>query len=105
MTDVPYRPLGLIKTALESLGFEISHYYEDLIFVNHNAFLLLMERRGAEVSLFFNTESTPQLREEISSSLQKAGTSVHLSITRSGTYSLIANEADATLDLRFSPAL
>lgn len=37
---VPYRPLGLVKEALEQIGIEVSYAYEDLVFIQHNHFLL-----------------------------------------------------------------
>lgn len=102
MEDVPYRPLGLIKTTLENLGFEVSHCYDDLIFVNHNAFLLRMEEEGQNVSLLFNTESTPEIRGDISNTLAEAGKLANLNITRRGTYKIVADEENATLDIHFS---
>jgi hypothetical protein len=97
----PYRPLGLIKNMLDELGLELTHYYEDLIFVQHSALLLRMEERGEDVSLFFNTESDPAKREEIIVALTAAGGEQNIAITRRGTFSLTPNEADQSLDITF----
>lgn len=37
---LPYRPLGMVKAMLETIGIEITYSYEDLIFIQHNHFLL-----------------------------------------------------------------
>ena len=67
---VPFRPLGILKMLLETLGFEVTHCYEDLVFIEHNAFLMRMEAKGEAVSLFFNTESDRDKRDEIEALLK-----------------------------------
>ena len=99
---VPFRPLGILKTLLEALGFEVTHCYEDLVFVEHNAFLLRMEAKGEEVSLLFNTESDVDKREEIEELLKSAGNAHKLVISCSGTYQMTAGEADGTINLEFT---
>jgi hypothetical protein len=98
---IPFRPLGILKTALESLGYQVTHCYEDLVFIEHNAFLLRMEEKGEEVSLFFNTESEPDKRAGIAEALTSAGNHHRLAITRLGTYQLTPNEGNNSLSLKF----
>lgn len=98
---VPYRPLGILKTLMENLGFEVSHCYEDLVFLAHNAFLLRMEDKGEEVSLLFNMDSDPGKRHEISELLAAEGKKHHLIISSPGTYRITANEGDDTINLEF----
>lgn len=104
MNTIPHRPLGLIKAILENIGFTISHCYEDLVFIEQNAFLLRMEKKGENVSLFFNKESTLDARQEIHSLAQAAGKAEGLNLSRIGTYTLTANHND-TLDIHFSDDL
>lgn len=98
---VPFRPLGIIKMLMEGLGFEVTHCYEDLVFIEHNAFLLRMEAKGEEVSLLFNTESDVNKRKEIEEQLKTAGKEHNLIISCSGTYQMTAGEADGTINLEF----
>jgi hypothetical protein len=98
---VPYRPLGILKTLMDSLGFEVSHCYEDLVFFAHNAFLLRMEDKGEEVSLLFNVDSDPGKRLEITELLASEGKKHHLVISCPGTYRITANEEDDTINLEF----
>jgi len=98
---IPYRPLGILKTLVESLGFEVTHCYEDLVFIEHNAFLLRMEERGEKVSLFFNVASDVEKRAEIAERFISEGKVHNLVISCPGTYQMTANEADGTISLEF----
>ena len=98
---VPYRPLGILKSVVESLGFQVTHCYDDLIFIEHNAFLLRMEGRGEEVSLFFNTESDADKRDGIAELFNTEGKAHDLIITCPGTYQMTPNEADGTISIEF----
>jgi len=98
---VPYRPLGLLKTLIESLGFQVTHCYEDLVFIEHNAFLLRMEERGEEVSLFFNVDSEVDKRDGIAELFSTVGKTHSLVISCSGTYRMTPNEEDGTISLEF----
>ncbi len=99
--QVPYRPLGIIKTILESLGFEVTHCYEDLVFVEHNAFLLRMEEKGEEVSLLFNMESDEDKRDEIAALIKNEAEKHHIITSCPGTYQMTPNETDGTINLEF----
>lgn len=98
---IPFRPLGILKTILETIGFEVTHCYEDLVFVEHNAFLLRMEAKGEEVSLLFNTESDVDKRDEIEELLNNACKIHNLVISCSGTYQMTPNETDVTINIEF----
>jgi hypothetical protein len=99
---VPYRPLGLLKNLTETLGFTISHCYEELVFIEHNALLLRMEEVGKKVSLFFNDESDTDKRDGIADVFIQEGQKQMLEITQAGTYKMKANETDGTLDIEFA---
>lgn len=98
---VPFRPLGILKMVLENIGFEVTHCYEDLVFIEHNAFLLRMEEKGEDISLLFNSESDIDKRGEIAELLKKSGKTHDLVIAPVGTYTMIPNETDGTINLEF----
>ena len=100
-TPIPCRPLGLIKDLLEKHGFNATHCYEDLVFIEHNAFLLRMEKRGEDVSVIFNSESELEKRGQISGALAEAGKEYGLIITKNGTYELTADEENSNLMIEF----
>ena len=99
--SVPFRPLGILKNVMENLGFEVTHCYEDLVFVEHNAFLLRMEAKGEEVSLLFNTESDVDKRDAITKRFTTEAKAHNLVISRAGTYQMTPNETDGTITLEF----
>lgn len=51
------KPLGIVKEILESIGIEISYAYDDLVFVNHNAFLLQFADNKDQIILHVNCET------------------------------------------------
>ena len=89
---VPFRPLGLIKEVIETIGLGITHVFEDLVFVEHNAFFLQMGERGEEVHLYFNAESAVDSRQEIARQLAEEGRQVGLLIKRQGTFRMTQEE-------------
>lgn len=98
---VPYRPLGLIKELLESHGLFVTHCYEDLVFIEGNAFLLQMGEKGDDVSLVFNTGCGGDKREEIEQLLIPTGLNLGMKIGAKGSYSLTQNEEDSTISIAF----
>ncbi len=102
MTDsvsIPYRPFGLIKQLLEEIGFEVTHCYEDLIFIEHNPFLVQMGEKGEEVNIWFNADCEMDARSDIMQSLQ--GNAGSFLIAENGTYTMEPNEEDQTFQLKF----
>jgi hypothetical protein len=99
--EIPYRPLGLIKQLLETHGFSVTHCYEDLVFIEHNAFLLQMGNKGADVSLVFNVDCTPDMKIKIEQALVAAGQESGLNIKAEGSYRLTPNPENDTLDIEF----
>lgn len=99
--DVPYRPLGLIMEAVEQMGLEVTHAYEDLVFIEHNAFLLRMGSEGTQVHLYFNEDCEPDQRDPLHEQLSAFGAEYGLKILRSGTYTMEQRE-DEQVDIHFT---
>jgi hypothetical protein len=99
--EVPYRPLGLIKELLENLGFSITYYYDDLIFTEHNAFLLQMGEKGEDITLVFNTDCKTDTRESIAQALTTAGLEVGLHLRSQGSYKVTSNTENDAIDIEF----
>ena len=99
--EIPYRPLGLIIEAIESMGLEVTHAYEDLVFVSHNAFLLRMGSKGEMVHMYFNEESEPDKRPLLHEQLSSLGAERGLKILWSGTYTMEQRD-DEHVDIHFA---
>jgi hypothetical protein len=98
---VPLKPLGIIKEMLDGIGLQITYAYDDLLFVEHNAFLLQMGKLGEEVLLYFNTESAREKRDDITNLLKECGRQYRFQVNRKGTYSIVQNEQQNELQLQF----
>ena len=97
--DIPCRPLGLLRELVEVMGLQITHVFEDLLFIEHNAFLLQMGEEGADVRLWFNSQSLPAERPAIAATLTAAGMERGLRIDRRGTFRLTQEEGAEQLQL------
>ena len=100
--SIPYRPLGHIREVITAMGLEVTHAFDDLVFIEHNAFLLQMEEVGEKVSLYFNTDSDVTVRSDIAAKLAEVGATQQLSITRKGTYTVIEGEGEDSFQLAFN---
>lgn len=98
---VPYRPLGHIREMINALGLEVTYIYEDLVYIEHNAFLLQMGERGELVYLYFNTASDPAERDDIAGQLEKAGRARELSVQRKGTFSMSQVPDEERIEMAF----
>ncbi len=99
---VPLRPLGLAKDLIEAVGLDVTYVYDDLIFIEHNAFLLQMEEQGENIGVWFNTESTSADRPEITTKLKAAGKELSLKVSDKGTFSIARQGDDETFQIVFN---
>lgn len=53
------KKLGIVRNIVESVGMEVTHVYEDLVFLNHNAFLLRFADSDNSVLMHGNNEADP----------------------------------------------
>ena len=97
----PLKPLGIIKEMLDGIGFEITYAYDDLIFIEHNAFLLQMGTTGEEVRLYFHTDSSMEKRADITNLLKECGRQYRFIVDRKGTYTVAQNECREEFQLQF----
>lgn len=97
---VPPRPITRVLQMLEPLGLEVTHMYEDLVFVDRNAFLLRFEEKGENITLFFNADATPADRIPVLESVSTTGKTQGLTITCGGTFTMTQRD-DEQIDIRF----
>lgn len=85
---VPFRPITRIQEMLDSIGLSITYAYDDLVFIEHNAFLLLFEKEHKHISLYLNVQSEKAEREGIINKLQTAASERDLIITSKGFFEM-----------------
>lgn len=98
---LPYRPLGQIATMLETIGFQVSHWYEDLVFMEHNAFLLQMGEKGEDLGVWFNVDCEPDKMDEVMDAFKDQESLFSFHIQKSGSYKMVAGQEDETLQIEF----
>lgn len=102
MENTPLRPLGTVMELIESIGHEVTYAYEDLVFVDHNHFLLQFGPESHSLDLFFNTECSADEAETITSKMLSAAPPMGLNIRSKGTYTMSETEG-SNLQITFHP--
>lgn len=100
MSTVPYRPLGHISAVMEKMNLEVTFAYENIVYVSHSAFILVMGEIGEEVFLYFNIESNEEDRQEILRQLTEAATGSELSFIDSGFFEM-NQKGQEEIELKF----
>ncbi|MGL1932515.1 MAG: hypothetical protein OCC45_12285 [Desulfotalea sp.] len=99
MTISP-RPLGLVKQIIDATGLSITHVWDNLVFIEHNAFILQFGDKGEDILLHFNKDSEEDKRDEITEKLITEGKKLKLIVSYAGTYSLTQKD-DENIDIEF----
>ena len=98
--DSEARPLGKITAILADLGLEVTYAYDDLVFVQHSAFLLQFTDEPKILKLFTNSECDQVDANAVASSIVLAFDNDGFIANPSGRYTLTQNE-DQTIRLEF----
>jgi hypothetical protein len=85
---VPLRPLNRIQYVLEKLGLKITYAYDDLIFVEHNAFIIKMGERGEDVSVYVNIDADVKEYPSIIEKLSHEGNKEELTVKCNGKFKM-----------------
>ncbi|AAM71946.1 MAG TPA: hypothetical protein DEB17_02490 [Chlorobaculum sp.] len=103
MEQTPLRPLGEVMAMIEALGHEVTYAYDDLVFINHNDFLLQFDAAEPNaLALFFNTECNAAEADHVAARMIPEGIEKGLIIRRKGTYTMTEAESD-NLQITFNP--
>ncbi len=94
------KPLGKITAILADLGLEVTYAYDDLVFVQHSAFLLQFTDQPNVLKLFTNTDCDPKEANDVACNIVFAFHEGGFIADPSGHYTLIQNN-DETLKLEF----
>ena len=98
------RPLGVVKEIVESIGMSISYAYEDLVFLEHNGFLLQFTDDVQEQLLIHaNSDADTATINADAGRLQKAALKMGMKFYLGQPYSL-SQKDDGMIDIHFHPA-
>lgn len=98
--SVHYRPLGMVKEALEQIGIEVTYAYEDLVFIQHNHFLLQFGKTGAILFFYANVDTAEHEADQLFTDVRTAASGKGITLLHRGRYQLTA-DTDEHLSLRF----
>jgi len=94
------RALGIVREIVADLGHEVSYPYDDLVFVDHNAYLLQFTASPETLDLYFNIEFPDEDAEKAAAELAAAAEKREMRIERKGHYEL-AEKPDDNLEIKF----
>jgi hypothetical protein len=104
MMTITFRPLGEVKMILEEAGIELSYAYDDLVFVDHTAYLFQFDDKNpANLKLFFNTEIDKEEASSIEKKLIPIAQKRKFRLTNSGYFSVKQKEDTEELEILFFP--
>ena len=99
-SDLDTKPLGKITAVLADLGLEVSYAYDDLVFVQHSAFLLQFTDVRSALSLYINKECNPAEANDVAAMIVLEFDKVGFCVTPIGRYTLTQDD-NAMLELTF----
>ena len=94
------RPLGKVKELVESVGMGMSFAYEDLVFLEHNAFILQFGEDNESLIVHTNEEADPTELAAGLANLEKAASSCALQVIKGNVYRL-SQAGDEKITLEF----
>lgn len=101
MTEVIAKPLGKITALLADCGLEVTYAYDDLVFVQHSAFLLQFTAAPKSLKMFINTECDPATAADVQKQMLEAHAQSGFSLVPAGYFTISENNNE-TIDLKFS---
>ena len=94
-------PVGKVMNWLEAAGFEVSYLYEDLIFVESNAFLIRFESADPNsILIYTNSECETIKASALKQFLLDEAKKHELMLIIKGTFTL-SQRNDDEIDIRF----
>jgi len=94
------RALGVVKEILEGVGFNVAGAYDDLVFVECNAFLLQFDdRKENRLKLMFNTDCKEEMKEICRTQLKMSAETFDFELEFCGDYSM--TEGDNGMRIEF----
>lgn len=96
------RPLGEVREIVESVALEVTHAYDDLVFVSHNPFLIQFTDSAGLIKLFFNVDIDPARAKELEVTLAEEAKERSLTLEIGGKYEMTQVEGQEEIEISFS---
>lgn len=96
------RPLGVATEIVQETGLDVTYAYEDLIFIEHNPFMIQFDDENSKnLKLFFNVDCEHDVAGKLEEQLKNAASQRGFTITTSGKFEMTQKEETEELDIRF----
>jgi predicted nucleotidyltransferase len=90
----------------KAMHLEITWAYEDIVFVEHSAFLIRFDKENTtKLHCYFNTDCPKMESKFIYKCLVKAADEEAMSITNSGTFTLLEGKGKDEIQVKFLEAV
>lgn len=101
-----FRPLGIAKEIVEDTGLEVTYTYDDLMFIQHNAFLIQFDDEDEKrLKLFFNVNCEANAAREVEDRLISSAKQRKFIVQNTGNYEMVEQEGSEELQIKFIPAV
>ncbi|MDX1775997.1 MAG: hypothetical protein R3297_05405 [Desulfobulbales bacterium] len=94
------RPLGKVKELVESVGMRVSYAYDDLVFLDHNAFIMQFGDDNRTILIHTNSEAKEHEAGDGIGKLKMAALSLDLDFIVGGSYTLTRAD-DTNISIEF----
>ena len=96
------RPLGIAKEIIEETGLELTYNYDDLVFVQHNPFMIQFDDDNAKnLKLYFNIDCEEETAVKLEAQLKASALQREFTITPSGKFEMTQKEGTEEIDIKF----
>ncbi|WP_372775485.1 hypothetical protein [Mangrovibacterium sp.] len=102
---IPFRPLSEVKMILEEAGTDISYAYDDLVFVEHTAYMLQFDDdKHSNLKIYYSTEIDDNQAAAEEKKLLPLMKKHKMTLTKAGKFSLKQKEDSEEIDILFFPS-
>ena len=102
METIKIRPLGEARQIVESIGHEITYFYDDLVFADNNMYILrFSDDIQKQLFLHFNKDCEKPVTTNVEIALREAAKTVGFKILKEAEYTIEQKEGSERLEISF----
>lgn len=94
------KPLGVVKEIVEAAGMSISYVYEDLVFIDHNGFLLQFTDKDNTLLIHINQGAQEAEIDDAVTRVKKEASTRDI-VVHDGDYYAVSQQGDENIRLEF----
>lgn len=100
--SLEFKPLGIVKEIIEACGTNISYMYDDLIFIEHNPYMVQFSDSGErEFYVFFNENIESEPCAELKLKMVAEGKLREFKVIFKGYYKMVPDEEKEEFKIEF----